>query len=305
VNPPLSGATRRRALALAGAVALVAGVVALAKTREGPPARCAPGMIALGPRCCGEGQSLDGDRCFGVPTACAPGMRVTSAGCARSPAIVAIAGGVLHEGPGDWEAEGVVAPREAHVGAFRLDALEVTEDRYAECVARGACAKVPLSGEPGRPVVGVTFAEAAAFCAWAKGALPTGDQLAFATAGPAGRRYPWGDTGAVCRRAAFGLARGPCAHDARGPDLAGAHPDGQSPEGVFDLAGNVAEWAEPVGRADATLAEARGGSWADGEAAALRAWHRRELPRSTRSPEVGFRCAYAPVEPIGSDGPGH
>src|SRR5438552_3017582 len=56
------------------------------------------------------------------------------------------------------------------------------------------------------------------------------------------RRYPWGDTGAVCRRAAWGLANGPCATKGRSPDTVGAHPDGASRMGVFDMAGNVAEW---------------------------------------------------------------
>src|SRR6185503_21054203 len=101
------------------------------------------------------------------------------------------------------------------------------------------------------------------------GALPSRDQLAFAAAGQTGRRYAWGDTGAVCRRAAWGLASGPCAEGASGPEIAGAHPDGASPEGVLDLAGNVAEWSAPD-RADAPVAEVRGGSFADGAASALR-----------------------------------
>jgi formylglycine-generating enzyme required for sulfatase activity len=145
---------------------------------------------------------------------------------------------------------------------------------------------VALSGEPGRAVSGVTFAEAASFCRWAGGSLPTSDQLAFAAAGHGARRYAWGDTGAVCRRAAWGLVAGPCGWGASGPELAGAHPDGASPEGVLDLSGNVAEWA--VARDGG--AEARGGSFADGAASALRAWQRRALPPGTRARDVGLRC---------------
>jgi formylglycine-generating enzyme len=59
---------------------------------------------------------------------------------------------------------------------------------------------VPLSGEPGRAVAGVTFAEVASFCGFAGGRLPSRDEPAFAISGE-GRRYPWGDTGVVCRRA--------------------------------------------------------------------------------------------------------
>jgi formylglycine-generating enzyme required for sulfatase activity len=182
----------------------------------------------------------------------------------------------------------VVAPYEADVASFDLDALEVTESRWSACVTAGACASLPLSGEPGRAVGGVTFDEAARFCAWAGGALPTRDQLAFAAAGRGGRRYAWGDTGAVCRRAAWGLASGPCAWGAAGPELAGSHPDGASPDRALDLAGNVAEWAVVPGGAP----EVRGGSYADGAANAIRAWQRRVVPADTRARDIGLRCAY-------------
>jgi formylglycine-generating enzyme required for sulfatase activity len=273
------------------AVALIAAVVVLAASRAEPPARCAPGMVALGPRCCGEGQRLDGDRCVGPPRACATGMRVTAAGCIRVTFPVPIAGGTLRVGTGDWEAQGVVTPYETAVAPFAIDALEVTEQRWTSCVIAGACAQLPLSGEPGRPVINVTLAEAGAFCRFAQGALPTRDQLTFAASGRAGRRYAWGDTGAVCRRATWGLVDGPCASGARGPELAGSHPDGASPEGALDLAGNVAEWTLPAGPA-ARETEVRGGSFADSAASSLRTWQRRVVPVDTRSPEIGFRCAY-------------
>jgi formylglycine-generating enzyme required for sulfatase activity len=197
---------------------------------------------------------------------------------------------MLRLGPGDWEAQGVVERREAFVPAFSLDRIEVTEERYATCVAAGACAPLPLRGEPGVPMTGISLAEAERFCAWAGGVLPTRDQLAFAGAGPAGRRYPWGDTGAVCRRAAFGLRLGPCGRGATGPEIAGARPDGASPEGVLDLAGNVAEWTSP-GDPGAPQTEAVGGSWSDDAAASLRTWNRRLVPVGTRAPDLGFRCA--------------
>ncbi len=276
-----------RALAAAAALGILAAVVALARSRAEPPARCAAGMIPLGARCCGEGQHLEGALCAGAPLHCAAGMIATPAGCVAEAHVVRIEGGLLHVGPGDWEAQGVVAPYEAEVPPFGLDALEVTEARWTECVTAGACPALPLSGEPGRALSGVTLDEAARFCRWAGGSVPTSDQLAFAAAGRGGRRYAWGDTGAVCRRAAWGLSRGPCGWDASGPELAGSHPDGASPEGVLDLAGNVAEWA-----LGASGPEVRGGSFADGAAASLRAWQRRALPAETRAPDVGFRCAH-------------
>jgi len=282
----------RAALGVGTTLALVVFVVSLARSRAEPPARCAAGMIALGPRCCGEGQQLLGSRCAGSPSRCAAGMDVTSAGCVAPPRVVRIEGGLLRVGPGDWEAQGVVGPYQVELASFGLDAYEVSEARWAGCVVAGGCPLLALSGEPGRPVTGVTLAAAAGFCRWAGGALPTSEQLAFAAAGPSGRRYPWGDTGAVCRRAAWGLVAGPCGWGATGPELSGSHPAGASAEGVFDLAGNVAEWATaPAG------AEVRGGSFADGAASALRTWQRRPLPPDTRAPEVGFRCAHPAAPP--------
>lgn len=279
---------RGAVLTLAGlaAVGLLGAVIVVAGGRAAPPARCADGMIALGSRCCGEGQRVEGDRCAGAPRRCARGMEPTPDGCVAAPRQARIEGGMLHVGPGDWEAQGVITPYQAMVATFEIDAVEVTEQRYRACVAAGACAVIHLSGEAGRALSSVTRDEAAAFCRWAGGALPTSDQLAFASAGPAGRRYPWGDTGAVCRRAAWGLADGPCAWGAREPQLAGSHPDGASPEGVLDLGGNVAEWAS----ADDGGAEVRGGSFADGAASALRSWQRRAVSPDTRSPQIGFRC---------------
>ncbi|WP_437952478.1 SUMF1/EgtB/PvdO family nonheme iron enzyme [Sorangium sp. So ce296] len=281
----------------AGAALLIVGITALARHRAGPPARCAPGMVALGPRCCGEGQRLDdAGRCAGAPSRCGAGLSATPAGCVAPGATVRVAAGTLRLGPSDWEAQGVVEAREVFVQAFSLDAFEVTEQRYAACVAAGACAALPLRGEPGVPVTGVTLEESARYCAFAGGSLPSRNQLAFAAAGPSSRRYPWGDTGAVCRRVAFGLRAGPCGWGATGAELAGSRPDGAAVHAggrVFDLAGNVAEWAAPD-RSDDGMSGTHGGSWADEAASALRTWNRRLVPVSTRSPDLGFRCAYPP-----------
>ncbi|WP_437905255.1 SUMF1/EgtB/PvdO family nonheme iron enzyme [Sorangium sp. So ce327] len=281
----------------AGAALLIGAIVALALHRAEPPARCAPGMVALGPRCCGEGQRLDdAGRCAGAPGRCGAGLTVTAAGCVAPGAAVRIASGTLRLGPSDWEAQGIVEPRAVFVPAFSLDAFEITEQRYAACVDAGACAPLPLRGEPGVPVTGVTLAESARYCAFAGGALPSRDQLAFAAAGDSGRRYPWGDTGAVCRRAAFGLRAGPCGWGATGPELAGSRPDGAAVHAggrVFDLAGNVAEWAAPD-PLEGEFSGTHGGSWTDGAAAALRTWNRRLVPVSIRAPDLGFRCVYPP-----------
>lgn len=296
--------SRRVARWLAGAAisaAAIAWVVVAARRAASEPARCAEGMVLLGPRCCGAGQHLDGDRCAGTPTSCARGLVATDAGCTpKAPAVrIEIEGGMLAVAPSDWEATGLITPRRELVTTFALDAYEVDEARYAACSARGACAAPrTLRGEPGLPVTDVTAAEAEAFCRDAGGRLPTETELAYAAAGPGGRRYPWGTTGFVCRRAAWGLVDGPCAAGATGPEIVGAHPAGASPEGAHDLSGNVAEWTLSGNVAEWTLpvsgrAFVLGGSYRDVEAAALRTWGRRAELVDRRSSAIGFRCAYA------------
>jgi formylglycine-generating enzyme required for sulfatase activity len=149
----------------------------------------------------------------------------------------------------------------------------------------------------------MTRAEAQAFCEGKGGRLPTEDEwiVAAVSAMNPPRRYPWGDTGAVCRRAAWGLKDGPCAHGLReaGPDTVGAHPDGDTPLGLHDMAGNVAEWVSddvsgegPRNTSEAGIA--KGGSWSSALAAELRIWARLELEPESHDSRVGVRCVYPP-----------
>ena len=142
-----------------------------------------------------------------------------------------ITAGLLRAGAGDWEADGRVTPHDATIEPFEIDAYEVTEERYQECVAAGRCPPLPLTGEPGRALGGIPRAEAESYCGYRGGHLPTEDEWTFAAGGARPRRYPWGDTGAVCRRGAWGLSDGPCGFGFTGPELAGFHPDGASPKG--------------------------------------------------------------------------
>jgi formylglycine-generating enzyme required for sulfatase activity len=276
--------------ALVASTGLILGDVGLARRVASAPARCAEGMALLGARCCGEGQRIEGTACIGEPRRCAAGLVVTARGCVPGDpqARREIPGGTLVMAPQEWEAAGSVAPRIVHVEPFSIDVYEVTEARWETCVAQQRCNAIPLRGEPGLPVTRLMNHEAVAFCTGAGGRLPVPDELAMAATGGV-RRYPWGPTGFVCRRAAWGLAQGPCAWGADGPEIVGAHPAGATPEGVQDLSGNVAEWTSTV---DATAAAVIGGSWNDVEAAALRTWSQSVLSLNTRSATVGFRCVY-------------
>jgi formylglycine-generating enzyme required for sulfatase activity len=220
-------------------------------------------------------------------------MRATPAGCVPEASVVTVAGGTLRVSPVDWEAADTVTAHERAIEPFGMDSHEVVEADYSACVDAGRCAPVALRGEPGLPVTGATRAEADRYCQWRNGRLPTSDEHAFAAMGVTGRRYPWGETGAVCRRAAFGLAAGPCSHGATGPELAGSRPSGATAHGLHDLAGNVAEWTADVDPTGRGLGPIVGGSWQDSVAHALRGWSVRWLAVESRSSAVGWRCAFA------------
>jgi len=172
------------------------------------------------------------------------------------------------------------------VRSFEIEHSEVTVQRYRECVEAGRCSALAMPSEPGLPVTGMTAEQAQNFCAFAGGRLPTPEEWLYAAAGAEGRRYPWGPHGLVCRRASFGLVRGPCGTGATTPELAGARPFGQTPDGVLDLAGNVAELTLS---ADGQLAS-HGGSFRSRLASDLKTWSREPFAPAT---DVGFRCAYA------------
>jgi formylglycine-generating enzyme required for sulfatase activity len=307
----------RRAVAAAIVVAATGGAVAFGVARQGEDegARCGAGFVARGARCVVAGAGSG---------ACPAPLVATAGGCDAPDVRVLVPAAAVAVGPSDWEAEGRVLPRSIRVQAFRIDAFEVTQGRWragagaaSEDVGRspqGAAANLEVA----RAASGMTLAEAAAFCQGHGGRLPTEDEwiVAALSAMNPPRRYPWGDTGAVCRRAAWGLKDGPCARGADGPDTVGAHPDGNSPLGIHDLAGNVAEWvsddtasAPPVlgpGPQNTNLGRtpqntnlgrtgaAKGGSWSSALAADLRVWATLELPPEARDPRVGLRCVYPP-----------
>jgi formylglycine-generating enzyme required for sulfatase activity len=278
-----------RVVALTLAFAAVAaggvlGVVRVATRERADPARCGKDLVAVGPRCCAPGQAVVRRHCAGRPATCPLGMHLGEAadGCVADRSRVAFRGGHLTLGAPDWQLDGVPG-REASVTPFLLDATEVTVERWAHCVQAGACRAID-DIEPGIPVTGVDPKEAEHFCRFEGGRLPHSDEWVFAAAGTEGRRFPWGPTGLVCRRAAFGLEGGPCAQNG-GPELAGSRPDGATPNGVLDLAGNVAEWTAET---DGTFI-ARGGSYRSQAAAELESW---SASTAFRSRDTGFRCAY-------------
>jgi serine/threonine-protein kinase len=183
--------------------------------------------------------------------------------------------------------------------AFFIDRYEVTVRDYARCVAAKRCAPpaAPIGGASSLPVVGVSFVDAVAYCAFAGKRLPTEQEWEKAARGTAGRRFPWGD-GFECGRGNFGNfgGDGRCAEEgAPGrPVAVGSYKSGASPYGSLDLAGNVWEWVD--GRYDyAPLARPELRILRGGGCCSIfglpRASDRLPLPATYRDVDIGFRCA--------------
>ena len=275
---------------LALACFALGAVVLIALKFRQEPAMCGPGLLTLGPVCCVGGQKLVEGRCAGEIVACPKGMALSKGpnpGCFKENRVVDFKQGRLSLGPMDWESQGRVEPRSVELKAFSLDALEVTLARWNKCVKAKSCKPLASATKAGEPVTQVTPEMAERYCMFVGGRLPTSDEWVFAATGSPARRYAWGDTGLVCRRVAYGLVKGPCASGAVGPTLAGSRPSGRTPEGLYDMAGNVAEWTT-VGKNYV----ARGGSFRSTVAQELKAWAGETTKQP--SPHIGFRCAYDP-----------
>lgn len=295
------------AAALAGVVLIVLAAVRVATRRDpagaenGADTPCGEAFHRRGARCCPTDHplsSLGDGLCFaGAASAVCPAPLVTTPRGCDTPerSVVRVPKTTVVIGPSDWEAEGRVKPRTVTAGPFDIDRFEVTVG-HMRCSGCPSDAEARLGGgDIARAASLVTQGEARAVCQARGGRLPTEDEWIAAAAGSKPSRYPWGDTGAVCRRAAWGLLRGPCATGATGPDTAGAHPDGASPLGIHDLAGNVEEWVETEEKCEPgapCFGVVRGGSYHTVLATELRTWVRRRVPADAREAGIGFRCAY-------------
>lgn len=209
---------------------------------------------------------------------------------------------------GDDNGEPAEYPERAvGISAFAIERTEVTNDAYARCVAAGVCDAGPYRNDPElggplRPVVGVSWHDAVAYCGWAGRRLPTEAEWEYAAKGSQGRRFwPWTGAFVVDRANSRGGADG---YAKTAP--VGSFPAGASVFGVLDMAGNAAEWVndhfdpilyqreprarDPKGPEGGRERVVRGGSWLDGPHL-LRVASRVGKAPTEVDEATGFRCA--------------
>jgi formylglycine-generating enzyme required for sulfatase activity len=225
-----------------------------------------------------------------------------------------------------------------YLDGYYIDIYEVTNSQYAQCVAGGAC-DPPRTytyegetyftdghyGDPqygNYPVVWISWTDANNYCTWVGKSLPTEAQWEKAARGSSDTRiWPWGDTPPDCTLANYyqntssgeGRCGTPLDHgQAIYTSAVGSYPQGASPYGVMDMAGNVYEFvmdfnnfyyydeyepdswpANPFNEVG-TDKGIRGGSW-DSNAFTLRVSYRSSGGGVDGSGgTIGFRCVSTP-----------
>lgn len=223
--------------------------------------------------------------------------------------------GTNTEGKGDGPMHAVSITK-----AFYIDRTPVTAEMYATCINEGACtpntsvhvgdqAESPWGCNdpkelPKHPANCIDRGQAEKFCASVEKRLPTEAEWEYAARGTDARAYPWGNTAPTsCSMAVLAGLTGDC-RDRKGTSEVGHTPDGMSPFGVLDMAGNVWEWVfdgfEPYPSTEATdpavppspqgKGVLRGGSW-DYAPTSAKTTYRLPLPVNLGNISTGFRCA--------------
>lgn len=152
--------------------------------------------------------------------------------------------------PGQMTLVAAETPRhEVDVEDFFIDRTEVTNLQWktfldatrrepSEVLAQyhWVNGEIP-TGQETYPITFVTIAEAKQFAQWSGKRLPTEAEWTRAARGDDDRLYPWGPKWdrKIVRGADSGQQR---------PTAVGSYPEGASPFGVLDMAGNANEWVD-------------------------------------------------------------
>ena len=242
-----------------------------------------------------------------TPTPAQPVASATQVWDKDDSVMVRVPAGEFAMGSPEGEGEDREHPQHTvYLSEFWIDQTEVTNERYGRCVAAGDCQASALADDAhfngaDQPVVGVSWQDAKAYCAWVGKQLPTEAQWEKAARGTDGRKYPWGNT---FEGSKVNFCDANCDGDWKDGSTddgyqytapVGRYPAGASLYGVLDMAGNVWEWCQdwydgdyyaispqrdPRGPDSGTYRVVRGASWYD----------RGGNVPGNRVSFVGFRC---------------
>ncbi len=141
------------------------------------------------------------------------------------------------------------------------------------------------------PVVGVTAADAQAYCQWLAQLsqrpvrLPTDQEWEKAARGTEGRTFPWGDLWEPA------YAAGPETWPGPWPPGVGHVTEDVSPFGAGDFAGGVREWTSTIEPGGVPRVVVRGGSFLAGDSDGRPLWAKDFIPGERVAPDIGFRIA--------------
>ena len=209
---------------------------------------------------------------------------------------------------GGAEEESPNNERPAHtvyLSSFHISPFPITNQDYREFVQVTGY-RTPIhwqrgtfpTGTGNHPVTNVSWQDAMAYAEWVGARLPSEAEWEKAGRGTDERPYPWGDRFVEGERCNANNMVGTTTP-------VDEFPDGRSPYGVWDMAGNVCEWcsdyydeeyyrnspqANPKGPAGGQERTVRGGTFSDTRAA-LRTTHRTGQAETQARDNVGFRVA--------------
>lgn len=207
-----------------------------------------------------------------------------------------------------------------YLDAYHIGKFEITNKQYHEFIMAGGYRKREFWTPEGwrfitqnnivspatwnligfndssQPAVGMSWYEAAAFAKWAGKRLPTEAEWEKAARGTDGKAYPWGEEINVAAVNYKAVTR---------PLVVGNYPEGKSPFGLYDVAGNVWEWVQdwydpdyyekrsknnPKGPNRGNFRVMRGGGW-DSNRRHLQCTYRQREKPTWRRLNTGFRVA--------------
>jgi formylglycine-generating enzyme required for sulfatase activity len=180
------------------------------------------------------------------------------------------------------------------VPSFEMSRSEVTVGQYEACYQASVCTE-PQSGwkcnwgeddSEDHPLNCVNWHQAADFCGWVGGRLPSESEWEFAgRSGGMDITYPWGDEEATCLYAVMFDPWSGYGCGADGTMEVCSKAPGHTEHGLCDMSGNLEEWVRDCYYNSYSGAPADGSAWEDSE----------NCPRSCRSGNFFFDAEYQRV----------